>query len=167
MTAETGDRADLPFEPQPRAWAMVSVGADRMPGRGPLPRRATCASPRRPASGPTMADVVVVNTHLYATHLAVGGAVLPDHDVVIFDEAHELEDVASSSLGLELAPGRFFALARNARPLVDRRRHPRRPSTTPAPGWRRCSSPTGASGCPAPARRGERSSTLLRERVAG
>ncbi|HSS10586.1 MAG TPA: ATP-dependent DNA helicase, partial [Acidimicrobiales bacterium] len=55
----------------------------------------------------------------YATHLAAGGNVLPPHDVVIFDEAHELEDVASSSLGIEITGGRFHALARSAKPLVD------------------------------------------------
>jgi ATP-dependent DNA helicase DinG len=117
MTAETGDRADLDFEPQPRAWGMLSVGPSECPGANRCPSGDVCfaeAARNRAA----LADVVVVNTHLYATHLASGGAVLPPHDVVIFDEAHELEDVASSSLGMELAPGRFFALARNAKPLV-------------------------------------------------
>jgi ATP-dependent DNA helicase DinG len=65
-----------------------------------------------------LADVIIVNTHLYATHLAAGSTVLPPHDVVIFDEAHELEDVAAAALGLELGAGRFVALARAARPLV-------------------------------------------------
>jgi len=118
MTAETGDRADLTFEPLARAWGMVSVGSNECPGANRCPSGDVCFAEmaRKRAQ---LADVVVVNTHLYATHLASGGAVLPDHDVVIFDEAHELEDVASSSLGLELAPGRFFALARGAKPLVD------------------------------------------------
>jgi ATP-dependent DNA helicase DinG len=117
MTAETGDRADLPFEPHARAWAMVSVGSTECPGANRCPSGDVCFAElaRKRAA---LADVVVVNTHLYATHLASGGAVLPPHDVIIFDEAHELEDVASSTLGLELAPGRFFALARTARPLV-------------------------------------------------
>src|SRR5205085_5241891 len=64
------------------------------------------------------ADVVVVNTHLYGSHLASDGHVLPEHDVVIFDEAHELEDIAASALGLEMTSGRFSSLARNARRLV-------------------------------------------------
>ncbi|HEX3426620.1 MAG TPA: ATP-dependent DNA helicase [Acidimicrobiales bacterium] len=117
MTAETGDRADLSFEPSAKAWGLVSVGSTECPGKVRCPSGDVCfAEAAREAAA--AADVIVVNTHLYATHLAAGGAILPDHDVVIFDEAHELEDVASSSLGLELAPGRFFALARNARPLV-------------------------------------------------
>ncbi|MDP9075058.1 MAG: ATP-dependent DNA helicase, partial [Actinomycetota bacterium] len=118
ITALTGDRADLPFEPRPQAWATVSVSATECPGAANCPSGDVCfaEAARQRAS---VADVIVVNTHLYATHLASGGGVLPDHDVIIFDEAHELEDVASSSLGLELAPGRFFALARNSRAVVD------------------------------------------------
>jgi ATP-dependent DNA helicase DinG len=117
MTAETGDRADLPFEPQPRVWAMLSVGSTECPGASKCPSGDVCFT-EMARQRAALADVVVVNTHLYATHLASGGAVLPPHDVVIFDEAHELEDVASSSLGLELVPGRFFGVARNAKPLV-------------------------------------------------
>src|SRR6202021_2661742 len=64
-------------------------------------------------------DVVVVNTHLYGAHLASGRAVLPEHDVVIFDQTHELEEVMTSSLGVEVTPGRFRALATSARSLVD------------------------------------------------
>jgi ATP-dependent DNA helicase DinG len=117
VSASTGDRSELPFEPSARAWSTVSVGAMECPGKARCPSGDVCfAETARERAG--LADVVVVNTHLYATHLASHGAVLPPHDVVIFDEAHELEDVASSSLGLELGAGRFQALARNARPLV-------------------------------------------------
>ena len=63
--------------------------------------------------------MVVVNAHLYGAHLASGRAVLPDHDVVVFDEAHQLEDVLSAASGLSIGPGRFATLARSARPLVD------------------------------------------------
>jgi ATP-dependent DNA helicase DinG len=117
VTAETGDRSELPFEPRARAWSMVSVGAMECPGKARCPSGDVCFAEAARARA-DLADVIVVNTHLYATHLASFGAVLPAHDVVIFDEAHELEDVASSSLGLELGAGRFQALARNARPLV-------------------------------------------------
>jgi ATP-dependent DNA helicase DinG len=117
LTAESGDRADLAFEPQPRAWSAVSVAATECPGAARCPSGDVCfAEAARDRAA--LADVVVVNTHLYTTHLASGGTVLPPHDVVIFDEAHELEDVASSTLGFELTPGRFFALARLAKPLV-------------------------------------------------
>jgi ATP-dependent DNA helicase DinG len=116
-TASTGDRAELDFEPSPRAWAMLSVGAAECPGATRCPSGEVCLA-EAARDRASKADVVIVNTHLYATHLAAGRALLPDHDVVIFDEAHELEEVASSSLGLEIGAGRFSALARTARPLV-------------------------------------------------
>ena len=115
--SETGDRSELDFEPSPKAWAQVSVNAMECPGAARCPSGDACFAEfaRERAE---LADVVVANTHLYGTHLASGGHVLPDHDVVVFDEAHELEDVASSSLGLELGAGRFRALARNSRSLL-------------------------------------------------
>ena len=125
---------------------MLSVGVAECPGAANAAPRATCAWPRRPGTGPAKADVVIVNTHLYATHLAAGGAVLPAHDVVIFDEAHELEDVASSSLGLEIGAGRFAALARIARPLVSDASRPRQHSTTPGTLLERQPSPTSSAG---------------------
>jgi ATP-dependent DNA helicase DinG len=67
------------------------------------------------------ADVVVVNTHLYGAHLASGRAVLPEHDVVVFDEAHELEEVMTSSLGVEVTAGRIRSIVTGARALVDQR----------------------------------------------
>ena len=115
--SETGDRSELDFEPSAKAWAQVSVNAMECPGAIRCPSGDACfAEAARERA--EQADVVVVNTHLYGAHLASGGHVLPDHDVVVFDEAHELEDVASSSLGLELGSGRFRALARNARSLL-------------------------------------------------
>ena len=116
----TGDRADLSFEPSARAWNMVSVGPRECPGAYNCPSGGRCfaeAARDRAAA----ADVVVVNTHLYGAHLASGGAVLPEHDVVVFDEAHELEEVMTSSLGVELTPGRLRALVTAARSLVEPR----------------------------------------------
>ncbi|HET9441832.1 MAG TPA: ATP-dependent DNA helicase, partial [Acidimicrobiales bacterium] len=116
-TSTTGERSELDFEPSVRAWAQLSVSATECPGAGRCPSGAACFAEQARERAAT-AEVVVVNTHLYGTHLASGGYVLPEHDVVVFDEAHELEEVASSSLGLELGAGRFRALARQARPVV-------------------------------------------------
>ena len=115
---QTGDRADLAFEPHPRAWAMLSVGPRECPGAFRCPSGSRCFAEAARARA-AAADVVVVNTHLYGAHLASGGAVLPDHDVVVFDEAHELEEVMTSSLGVELSPGRLRALVALARPVLD------------------------------------------------
>jgi ATP-dependent DNA helicase DinG len=111
---ETGDRAELSFEPEPRAWSLVSVTADECPGARECPSGGECFAERaRRAAGE--ADVVVVNMHLYGAHLASGGVVLPEHDAVVFDEAHELEDIVSESLGVELSGGRLRALGAAAR----------------------------------------------------
>ncbi len=114
----TGDRAELEFEPHFRAWAMVSTTARECPGafRCPSGRECFAEAARNRAAE---AQVVVVNTHLYGAHLASGGAVLPPHSVVVFDEAHEVEEVMTDSLGVEIGPGRFRALAATCRPLLD------------------------------------------------
>jgi len=117
-TSPTGDRAELSFEPRPRAWASVSVNAMDCPGASRCPSGEDCFA-EQARQRAEVADVIVVNTHLYGAHLASGGHVLPEHDVVVFDEAHELEDIAAASLGLELGAGRFRSLVRNARPVVD------------------------------------------------
>jgi ATP-dependent DNA helicase DinG len=115
---ETGDRAELPFEPSDVAWAQVSVSARDCPGATRCPSGGRCfaEAARERAS---QADVVIVNTHLYATALAIGADLLPPHDLVVFDEAHELEDIASSAFGFEIGGGRLAAIARATRPLLD------------------------------------------------
>ncbi len=114
----SGDRADLPFEPSPRAWSTVSVGPRECPGAFRCPSGNRCFA-ERARDAAEAADVVVVNTHLYGSHLAAGGSLLPPHDVVVFDEAHELEEVMTASLGVELTPGRFRALGAASRSLLE------------------------------------------------
>jgi ATP-dependent DNA helicase DinG len=114
----TGDRAELDFEPHFRAWATVSTTARECPGAFRCPSGRDCFAEAARARA-AEADVVVVNTHLYGAHLASGGVVLPPHQVVVFDEAHEVEEVMTDSLGVEIGPGRFRALAASARPLLD------------------------------------------------
>jgi ATP-dependent DNA helicase DinG len=116
----SGDRADLSFEPSDRAWNMVSVGPRECPGAFNCPEGGRCfAEAARDRA--EAADIVVVNTHLYGAHLASGGVVLPEHDVVVFDEAHELEEVMTASLGVEITPGRFRSLVTAARSLAEQR----------------------------------------------
>jgi ATP-dependent DNA helicase DinG len=116
-TNETGDRAELDFEPHPRAWASLSVTASECPGALRCPKGELCraeAARERAAE----ADVIVVNTHLYAVHLASGGHLLPPHEVVVFDEAHELEDIVAAAMGVELTSSRFTTLARSLRSIA-------------------------------------------------
>ena len=113
----TGDRAELPKEPSVAAWSAVSVSAGECPGASKCPIGEACFAEQARQKAAT-ADVVIVNTHLYAQHVRTGGHVLPDHDVVIFDEAHEVEDIIADGLGSELSAGRFSFLASRARQVV-------------------------------------------------
>jgi ATP-dependent DNA helicase DinG len=100
---ETGDRAELPFEPTTSLWSELAVGADRCLGRR-CPVRASCfseAARERAAE----AELVITNHALYLGDIAVRsrrggeGGVLPEHDAVVFDEAHRLEEAASTWFG--------------------------------------------------------------------
>lgn len=117
-TTASGDRAELPAEPSAPAWAAVSVSAQECPGARRCPKGETCfAEAARRRAG--AADVVVVNLHLLGLDLATGGAVLPDHELVVVDEAHQLEDIVSDTCGFELSAGRFSNLARSVRAILD------------------------------------------------
>jgi ATP-dependent DNA helicase DinG len=114
---DTGDRAELADEPSEAAWSAVSVSARECPGASRCPSGDACFAEdaRRRAA---QADVVVVNLHLYGLDLAAGGAILPDHDVAVIDEAHQLEDIVSATSGVELTAARFSDLARRIRGVV-------------------------------------------------
>lgn len=117
-TTESGDRAELSAEPSPAAWAAVSVSAQECPGARRCPQGATCfAEAARQRAGE--ADVVVVNLHLLGLDLATGGAVLPEHDLVVVDEAHQLADIVSDTCGFDISAGRFANLARSVRAILD------------------------------------------------
>jgi ATP-dependent DNA helicase DinG len=109
-TTQTGDYAELDWSPKPKAWETVSVTSVQCPGatRCPLAEPCFAESARRRAEA---ADVIVVNTHLYGIDLASGGAILPEHEVLVIDEAHQLEDVLSATLGVSLSASRFLAVA--------------------------------------------------------
>ena len=117
-STETGDQADLDWVPAPRAWQMVSISSEECPGANKCPLGQPCfaeAARRRAA----VSKIIVVNTHLYGMNIASGGVVLPEHDVVVFDEAHQLEDIIADTTGVSLGPGRFVALSRTLRQILD------------------------------------------------
>ena len=113
----TGDRSDLDHEPSEAAWAAVSTTARDCPGAHRCPRGDDCFAEAARARA-AEADVVVVNQHLYGLDLASDGAILPDHDVTIIDEAHQVDDIISATAGVELAAGRFAHLARTLRGIL-------------------------------------------------
>ena len=155
----TGDRAELEFEPQARAWAMVSTTARDCPGAFRCPSGRECFA-EEARTRAAEADVVVVNTHLYGAHLASGGAVLPPHQVVVFDEAHEVEAVIDRQPGgrdrtrpvprpvlvgpAPAGPGRG-GHGRHRRPVGRRRRTPATgpPTTGRHPGSQYRATPAG------------------------
>ncbi len=100
---KTGDRAELPFEPSSTLWTEVAVGSDRC-RKKTCPLVSTCYSElARKRAGE--AELVIVNHALYFADLALRGTngdgmgFLPDHDAVVFDEAHRLEEAAATWFG--------------------------------------------------------------------
>jgi ATP-dependent DNA helicase DinG len=116
-SSPTGDRADLPdLTDDAPVWGDVSATPETRIG----PRCAffeTCfvtAMRRRAAAAP----LIVVNHHLFFADLALRSRwpeaqVLPPYEVVIFDEAHQIEDVATEFFGVHASTQRLFALARD------------------------------------------------------
>ena len=104
-TTKTGDRAELGEEPPPALWSELAVGSDRCLGRR-CPSVTTCFADNA-RSRAAQADLVIANHALYFADLALrengdGARVLPDHDAVVFDEAHKLEETAASWLGARI-----------------------------------------------------------------
>lgn len=112
--SETGDRADAPAAVSDAVWSQVSVDPGECPGAAACHAGDTCfaeAARERAAE----AEIVVVNTHLYAAHLASDGNVLPPHTAVVFDEAHTLEDTFAAAFGVRLTPFRVRRASSRAR----------------------------------------------------
>ena len=109
---ETGDRAELPFEPSEALWAEVAVGADRCAGRRCALLSSCFAEAARGRAAE--AELVIANHALYFADVAAGGGVLPEHDAVIFDEAHRLEETAATWLGGRVSRAGLRRLATDA-----------------------------------------------------
>jgi len=109
----TGDRDDLPEYVPDQMWSELSVAGIECPGRDGCPQGGSCFA-MAVLDRAQEADVVVVNHHLYGADLMMGGSVLPDHDLVVFDEAHRLEDTMAAAFGIDLTEGRFWQFHRSA-----------------------------------------------------
>ncbi len=117
---ETGDRAELSGMPESSAlWQKLDARSEACLGSTcPDYRRCFITEMRRKA---LESDIIIVNHHLFFADLAVkreaAGApdagILPEAAAVVFDEAHELEEVASSYFGLSVSNIRFEELARD------------------------------------------------------
>jgi len=116
-TTETGDEGELDWQPQRNAWSMVSVTSEECPGAARCPHGETCFAERARSQSQT-ADIVIVNGWLYALDIVTEGTIIGEHDVVIFDEAHELEDVVTDSVGLAFSPGRITTIGSAMRSII-------------------------------------------------
>jgi ATP-dependent DNA helicase DinG len=101
-----GSRSDLPVQPYEPVWDLVQSDSGNCLGRK-CPSYGDCFyfQARKKVYG---ANLLVVNHALFFADLALrrsGGGLLPDYQVVIFDEAHTLEDVAADHLGLAVSQG--------------------------------------------------------------
>jgi ATP-dependent DNA helicase DinG len=119
-TTDTGDRAELSGMPESSAlWQKLDARSEACLGTTcPDYRRCFITEMRRRA---LESDIIIVNHHLFFADLSVkqeaaaaaDAGVLPEAAAVIFDEAHELEEVASSYFGLSVSNLRFEDLARD------------------------------------------------------
>jgi ATP-dependent DNA helicase DinG len=119
-TTQTGDRAELSTLPEASAlWHKLDARADTCIGQK-CKSFETCfiTEMRRRAME---SDIIIVNHHLFfadlgikqASEYAPDAGILPDVGAVIFDEAHELEDVAGSYFGVSVSNHRVEDLARD------------------------------------------------------
>jgi ATP-dependent DNA helicase DinG len=114
----TGDRDELVPGVPDSAWRQVSVSARECLGVARCPVGDECFAERARAEA-GRADLVVTNHALLAIDAIEGLAVLPEHDVVIIDEAHELVDRVTGVATAELTVGMVTAAARRCGRLVD------------------------------------------------
>ncbi|WP_197321661.1 ATP-dependent DNA helicase [Saccharomonospora sp. NB11] len=115
---ETGDRDELVPGVSDQAWRQVSVTAKECLGAGRCPVGDDCfAEVARGEAG--RANIVVTNHALLAIDALQEYQVLPDHDVTIIDEAHELVDRVTSAATADLSPGMIATATRRCARLVD------------------------------------------------
>jgi len=114
---ETGDRTELTFLPDDSdLWSRIDARRDTCTGQK-CPEFSECFVTQMHQRAKD-ADLIIVNHHLFFADLALKqddfGTILPEYSAVVFDEAHELEDVASDYFGRQISNFRFEELARDA-----------------------------------------------------
>ncbi|WP_433214021.1 ATP-dependent DNA helicase [Dactylosporangium sp. CS-047395] len=118
METDTGDRDELDPGVDDTAWRQVSMPARECVGAQRCPYGAECfaeASRTRARE----ADIVVTNHSLLAVDMLTGRQIIPPHELLVVDEAHELADRVSSASQAELTPETLERTARRCRTYVD------------------------------------------------
>jgi ATP-dependent DNA helicase DinG len=126
---QTGDRAEIARLPESSAlWHKIDARSDACIGQKCSQfDRCFITEMRRQA---LESDLIIVNHHLFFADLSIKRAaeaapdagVLPEAGIVIFDEAHELEDVAGSYFGVSVSNLRFDELARDIETALRQRK---------------------------------------------
>jgi ATP-dependent DNA helicase DinG len=126
---QTGDRAELAALPEASAlWHKLDARSDTCLGQkcSAWDRCFITEMHRRAMES----DIIIVNHHLFFADLAIkqqaeyapDAGILPEVGTVIFDEAHELEDVAGSYFGISVSNTRFEELCRDVEASLQRNR---------------------------------------------
>jgi len=126
-TTQTGDRAELAELPEASAlWHKLDARADTCLGQKCKEYdRCFITEMRRRAAE---SDIIIVNHHLFFADLSVkleaegapDAGVLPEYGAVVFDEAHELEDIAGNYFGISVSNLRVDELTRDVEQLLQR-----------------------------------------------
>ncbi len=126
-TTHTGDRAELAELPEASAlWHKLDARADTCLGQKCSSfEKCFITEMRRKAME---SDIIIVNHHLFFADLGIkqqaedapDAGILPEVGTVIFDEAHELEDVAGSYFGVSVSSGRIEELCRDVEMTLQR-----------------------------------------------
>jgi ATP-dependent DNA helicase DinG len=115
-TTQTGDRAEIKTLPESSsAWQKLDARRDLCTGQKcPQFERCFLTEMHRRAHE---SDIIIVNHHLFFADLAVKdddfGGIIPEYAAVVFDEAHEIEDVVGKYFGVGLSNYHFQELVRD------------------------------------------------------
>jgi ATP-dependent DNA helicase DinG len=126
-TTQTGDRAELAELPEASAlWHKIDARSDACIGQkcSSFDKCFITEMHRRAMES----DIIIVNHHLFFADLSIkqqreyapDAGILPEVGAVIFDEAHELEDVAGSYFGISVSNGRLEELCRDVEASLQR-----------------------------------------------
>ena len=116
-TTEIGDRAEISTLPEgSTAWGKIDARSDLCSGQkcANFERCFITLMHQRAAES----DIIIVNHHLFFADLALRdedfeGGLLPDYEAVVFDEAHEIEDIAAQYFGVSVSNYRYQELRRD------------------------------------------------------
>ncbi len=123
-TTETGDRAEIRSLPESSTvWPKLDARRELCTGQKCLQfERCFVTRSRQQAAA---SDIIIVNHHLFFADLAVKeeeyGSIIPEYAAVVFDEAHEIEDVVGQYFGVSVSNYQFADLRRDIASLARRK----------------------------------------------